>query len=103
MAHEKAGLPKPVPTSGGLGWKLEVRGFSACWGSIWGKDSPAAEASLPVAGAGGPGSSYSSEAMGAIDLFNMIIKPQVQLLSLFRIMTRVSGIFSDTLIADFSF
>ena len=41
--HDKAGVPKPLPSSGGLGWKLEVGDSQCVGGSIWGKDSPVAE------------------------------------------------------------
>ena len=46
MVHDKAGLPKPLPSSGGLGWKLEVRGFSVCWGISLGQGLPSSRRPL---------------------------------------------------------
>lgn len=70
--HDKVGLPKSLPFFRGSRMEtVEVGRLSACWGMSWGKDSPANEGlSLPLAltGAGGPGSSYSLEALGTIML-----------------------------------
>lgn len=69
MVHDKVGLPKPLPLLGV--WDVNWRsGDSQCVGGLsWGRDSPEVEGlSLPLvlAGAGGPGGSYSLEAMWTI-------------------------------------
>lgn len=70
MVHDKVGVPKPLPFFRESGMETEEVGrFSVFWGISWGRDSPAAEGlSLPLAlaGAGGPGGSYSLEAMWTI-------------------------------------